>query len=234
MKLWRGHTVRRRARFGPVLGVSSLCGPSSMMVALAAVIGALGGSGDVAAQQEQRFGGCPRVAFRAMFEAAADHDEVGDIAAVEREAFTLCVRRQELINEIVAGEARLVVLVGDASGVDAGAALEPVASVTALPAKAEVASVVAVDERPGVGEPFILVPGEPEPEFRWTVVYGSAGEWIAGVSDGAEVWYVRAGDELPSGIEVVEVRLRPPGVEVKSEDGKWFLAGPRGTPGVGQ
>ena len=66
------------------------------------------------------------------------------------------------------------------------------------------------------------------PRLSWLTVYGSAGEWVAGVSDGAKVWYVRAGDVLPSGVKVVSVRVRPAGVEVGRNGEQWQIPGPAG------
>ena len=169
-----------------------------------------------------------------MFEAAADHDEVGDLAAIERDALALCVRRQELINEIVAGEETLVAFIAKSA---AEPSVRSVAEIDALPAKAvSVADAAPMADPEPVTDPeavvdpgqVIVVPVREEPELNWTVVYGSGGEWIAGVTDGTMVWYVRPGDELPSGVRVVLVRLRPPGVKVRIEDDAWFLPGPRG------
>ena len=52
------------------------------------------------------------------------------------------------------------------------------------------------------------------------------------VTDGAKVWYVRAGDMLPAGIRVVRVRERPPGVRVSRNGEDWQIPGPGG-PGTG-
>ena len=236
---WRGRPQWRRAYIGPPLCRSLRRGPSAFMVALCALFAAVAWPQGAVAQDRERFGGCPRVSFRAMFEAAADHDEVGDLAAIERDALALCVRRQELINEIVAGEETLVAFI-------AKSATEPsvrsVAEVDALPAKAvSVADAVPVVDPEPVTDPepvvdpgeVIVVPVREEPELSWTVVYGGGGEWIAGITDGMKVWYVRPGDELPSGVRVVSVRLRPPGVKVRIEGDSWFLPGPRDADGPG-
>ena len=218
----------RRARLGPLGGVSTLRGPSSSMVAGLLVAWVFGAPGGALAQEEPRLGACPRVSFGAMFAAAADYDEVGDLAAIEREALTLCLRRQELINQIVAGELALEEIVSGPEEVVAEALVQAIEEIADLPAKAAGVVDETVEEVPAFvePEPIVVVRAEPEPEFRWTTVYGSAGEWIAGVTDGAKVWFVREGDALPSGVEVVAVRLRPPGVEVRSEGREWLLPGP--------
>lgn len=226
--LWRGRVQARRARLGPLGDISTPRGPSSPMVAGLLVLWVFGSPDAALAQDGQRLGACPRVSFGAMFAAAADFDEVGDLAAIEREALTLCLRRQELINEIVAGESALEALVSDAEEGVAEAPVQAVEVIPDLPAKAAEAVDAPLDEGPALlePEPLVVVRPEPEPEFRWTMVYGSAGEWIAGITDGAKVWFVREGDALPSGVEVVAVRLRPPGVEVRSEGREWLLPGP--------
>ena len=227
--LWRGRVGERRARFGPPDGVSTPRGPSSFSMVAALLAFAVFGLSDAAlAQDEQRLGACPRVSFRAMFAAAADYDEVGDLAAIEREALTLCLRRQELINQIVAGELALAELVSGPEEVVAEALVQAVEAIADLPAKAAGAVDATVAETPAFvePEPVVVVRPEPDPVFRWTMVYGSAGDWIAGITDGAKVWWVREGDALPSGVEVVAVRLRPPGVEVRSEGREWLLPGP--------
>ena len=161
-----------------------------------------------------------------MFAAAADHDEVGDIAAIERDALELCARRQEIITDIVEGEKALVAFVVRSTPEPP---LEPVGAIAGLPAKAGTEEVVepAVESPAGADEEAMIVVPVPEPpELRWTVVYGAAGEWIAGISDGTRVWYVRPGDELPSGVRVLSVRVRPPGVKVRGDEEDWFLPGP--------
>ena len=68
--------------------------------------------------------------------------------------------------------------------------------------------------------------------YRWFTVYGSGSELFAGVSDGVERWWVRAGDKLPGGIEVVSIRVRPVSVRAAAGDRQWQLPGPEGSPGA--
>lgn len=178
---------------------------------------------------------CPRDALRQMMSAAAAHGAVGDVAAIELEVLRLCTQRQALIVKIAEGEARLAELRGVAP-----ATLVPAATmrapVEALPPPAKVSAPVvnrpitppepSIDPLPQVDAPAPVA--RAAPALRWTAVWGSAGEWTAGVTDGAAVWYVRPGDALPSGVRVVSVRVRPPGVAVGRNGRAWQLPGPGG------
>lgn len=179
---------------------------------------------------------CPRDALRQMMSAAAAHDAVGDVASIELEVLRLCTQRQALIVKIAEGEARLAELRGVGPAVTAPAPAAAMrAPVEALPPPAKVSAPVVI--RPATPpEPSIdplpqvapVARTEPPPALRWTAVWGSAGEWTAGVTDGAAVWYVRPGDALPSGVRVVSVRVRPPGVAVGRNGTSWQLPGPDG------
>lgn len=155
-----------------------------------------------------------------MMAEAAAYNAVGDVAAIELEVLKLCNRRQALIVSLVEGEARLAELrgAGEAAQVEESESMEALVAGMAPPEKA-----VVVEPPP----PPAPVPAQP-PALRWTTVYGSAGEWVAGVTDGVNVWHVREGDLLPSGLEVVAVRLSPPGVSVQWEGAWWALPGPSG------
>ena len=177
--------------------------------------------------------GCPRAALRQMMATAAAHDAVGDVAAIELEVLRLCTARQALFVKLAEGEARLGELRGVAPAAPPPApvaAMRPPVEALAPPVKATapLPDVIAPDPDAAVMVPADIAPARApaRPELRWTTVYGSAGEWTAGVTDGAAVWYVRAGDTLPSGVEVVSVRVRPPGVAVGRNGTAWQLPGP--------
>ena len=188
--------------------------------------------------------GCPRAALREMMASAADHGDVGDVAAIELEVLRLCNERQKLIVRIVEGDERLAELRGAKRPGSDVAALKQVVSgsMDPLPLPAKVAfdagapdSVESIASRAparSTGAPRFVEEKVAVPEFRWTTVYGSAGNWVAGVTDGAEVWYVRAGDMLPAGVRVEFVRERPPGVRVSRNGEGWQIPGPGG-PGAG-
>lgn len=189
-----------------------------------------------ATAQDGGWGACPRDALTRMFEASAEYAEVADIAAIEREVLRLCNVRQGLINQIVEGEARLAELRGHGTPTGSGTgAVVPVPltrDMESAPAKKAEPVAAVVEEEPEAEE---VSPAEPivvevvqavAPPLRWTSVYGSAGEWIAGVSDGEQEWFVRPGDALPSGEQVMEVRVHPPGVTVDRAGTRWQLPGP--------
>ena len=191
------------------------------------------------AAQPGDWGACPRDALRGLLEASAEHREVSDLAAVERDVLRLCNARQTLVNKIVEGEARLAELRGEERVASTGSnGPVMVAAVEAAPVKSDEraeADVVVeaqdpVEERSMVFVDPLVVEAEAtaDPALSWTTVYGSAGDWIAGVSDGERVWFVREGDALPSGEKVVAVRVRPPAVTISRDGSRWQLPGPGG------
>ena len=190
----------------------------------------------VAFAQDAAEDGCPRAALRQMMSVGARHDAIADVAALELEVLELCVERQGLIVQIVEGNRELAGFRGSRpeGATGSGALTEP--GGVALPPPAKAAGAEVVEDRPEQWEereeaPVRAPAQEPvvrRPRLSWLTVYGSAGEWVAGVSDGAKVWYVRAGDVLPSGVRVVWVRVRPAGVAVRHEGEEWQIPGPSG------
>ena len=182
--------------------------------------------------------GCPRAALREMMVSATSHNDVGDVAALELEVLRLCNERQKLLVRVMEGEARLAELRGvkRAAGAEPGANTMMMGLLDGLPSPGK----ASVQPRPsGVPEPtsrsLLLEPAivprpgagdSPSATLRWTTVYGSAGNWVAGMTDGTETWYLREGDELPSGVRVESIRNRPPGVRVGLDGKKWQIPGP--------
>lgn len=178
---------------------------------------------------------CPREHLRAVYMQAVERHEVVDLAAVEVEVLKLCRERQELISEIVRGEEELSDLLATRAGgtraAMAGAGRLP----ALLPASGHRSPGVAGDEPQGTASLASGRTGTGErnpPLYRWFTVYGSGSELFAGVSDGVERWWVRAGDKLPGGVEVVSVRARPVSVQAAVGDRQWQLPGPGGSPGT--
>ena len=180
---------------------------------------------------------CPRDHLRAVYLQAVERHEVVDLAAVEVEVLKLCRERQGLISEIVRGEEELAGLLATHAGgtgtvsartdsdllpalLPASRGQNPAASVGETGGALSLAS-----GRTGIGERDPLL-------YRWFTVYGSGSELFAGVSDGVERWWVRAGDELPGGVEVVSVRVRPDSVRAAAGARQWQLPGPGGSPAV--
>lgn len=189
---------------------------------------------------EEVVDGCPRDALRQMMSAAAANDAVADVASIELEVLRLCTARQKLIVSIAEGESRLAELRGMTVASPASvpapvAVMSPPEETLPPPAKASQPVVILPETQPGplahpprVEPPPAVVRRPAQPEFRWTTVYGSAGEWTASVTDGAQVWYVRQGDVLPTGLKIESVRVRPPGVAVGRNGKAWQLPGPDG------
>lgn len=179
---------------------------------------------------------CPREHLRAVYLQAVERHEVVDLAAVEVEVLKLCRERQELISEIVRGEEELAALLANrGSEGSAAAATPPDAGTGALPALLPAAG---YEGRPGAGgearaaaTPGSARAGRDERDasrYRWFTVYGSGSELFAGVTDGAERWWVRAGDRLPGGVEVVSVGVRPVSVRAAAGGRQWQIPGPGG------
>ena len=208
--------------------------PAPAALALIALV-TIGGGGGVAAQDASG-DGCPRDALRQMMSTAAAHDEVADVASIELEVLRLCTVRQNLLVKIAEGESRLAELRGVSSAAPAAVAvMSPPQESLPPPAKATQPVIEQSEALPAllapparVESPSAVARAPALAQLRWTTVYGSAGEWTASVTDGAQVWYVRAGDVLPSGVTVESVRVRPPGVAVGRNGKAWQLPGPDG------
>ena len=182
---------------------------------------------------------CPREHLRAVYLQAVEHKEIVDLAAVEVEVLKLCRARQSLISEIIKGERELAALREERSG----AGQEPGAAAKGLPSLLSLAERTdeprAERERPaGAGAAQTTptppardsyapaVVADPAPAYRWFTAYGSGADLVAGITDGAERWWVRAGDRLPGGVEVVAVGVRPVTVRVAARGRQWQLPGP--------
>ena len=173
---------------------------------------------------------CPREHLRAVYLQAVERDDVVDLAAVEVEVLKLCRERQELIREIVKGEHELDDLLAEGaarkqrpdSGTDS-------AGLPKLLPAAEFGEHGAADTPvPALASMRSDKGGQGMPAYRWFTVYGSGSALVAGISDGVERWWVRAGDRLPGGVEVVSVGVRPISVRAAAGKRQWQLAGPGG------
>ncbi len=175
---------------------------------------------------------CPREHLRAVYLQAVERHDIVDLAAVEVEVLKLCRERQELIREIVKGEHELDGLLAEGAGAartrqpDSGtgtAGLPKLLPATEFgnPGAANAAGPALPSTRPDQREHGM-------PAYRWFTVYGSGSALVAGVSDGVGRWWVRAGDRLPGGVEVVSVGVRPVSVRAAAGKRQWQLAGPGG------
>ena len=159
--------------------------------------------------------GCPRSVLQDLLEAATAKPDIVSSLDIEREVLTLCGERQQLVASILQAEAELARLWRESRGpppeevtgesVDVVAQLTEFAGATVVEVEA---AVIEVEPEP-----------EPEPEappYGWFSIFGMAGDMQAGVSDGEKVWFVRVDDELPGGVMVDWISVRPPGVHVIS------------------
>ena len=187
---------------------------------------------------------CPRSALLEMMASAADYNEVGDVAALELEVLRLCNERQKLIVRVVEGEERLAELRGVKRARRTDSAIESMmgGSFTGLPPPRKASLHPAFPQSQQATDAALRNGSESSsrvsdressvPEVRWTTVYGSAGNLVAGVTDGSSVWYVRTGDALPSGVRIESIRDDPAGVRVGQNGKEWQMPGP-GTREVG-
>ena len=95
----------------------------------------------------------------------------------------------------------------------------------------------AADTRAGEpqGNSLVRAPARVSPRYAWFSIIGTAGALRAGVTDGADVWFVREGDPLPGGATIASIAGRPPGVRVTGagESGEATLLPFRARPGGG-
>jgi len=167
---------------------------------------------------------CPRKEIARMLANAKTPGEFSASLSLEREVLELCRDRQTVLQAIVDSELQLAqILRNEATAREAEAARleeerqEAAARAAAvreeLAAAAEsarMALAAAEEEEPAPVEP------EPElPDYTWFSILGRAGSLRAGIGDGAGVWFVERGDELPGGVFVEGISARPAGVTVE-------------------
>lgn len=175
---------------------------------------------------------CPREHLRAVYLQAVERHEVVDLAAVEVEVLKLCRERQELIREIVKGEHELDGLLAEDAGATRTRRSDSGTGTAALPRLLPAAEFGKRDDTsatvPALASTDPDQRGQAMPAYRWFTVYGSGSALVAGVTDGVGRWWVRAGDRLPGGVEVVSVGVRPVSVRAAAGKQQWQLAGPGG------
>ena len=164
--------------------------------------------------------GCPRALLRRLLAGAVDEADVLSALAIEREVLGLCRERQEIVAGLFETEALLRELRASAAppAVVAQSAV-PEAPESAPPAPSLLLSTLATKETATDPEPE----GPQVSRYAWFSIIGSAGALRAGITDGADMWFVRAGDRLPDGGTVAAIAGRPPAVRVtgpQREDGE--------------
>ena len=157
--------------------------------------------------------GCPRSVLQKLLEAATAKPDIVSSLDIEREVLTLCGERQKLVAKILQAEAELAQLWRESRVPPPEEAVA--VSVDVVAQLTEFAGAKVVDEAVDA----VVVEPEPEPSpYGWFSIFGMAGDLKAGVSDGDKVWFVRVDDELPGGVVVDWISVRPPGVHVVSGD----------------
>ena len=165
--------------------------------------------------------GCPRALLRRLLAGAAGEADALSALGIEREILSLCRERQEILTGLFEAEAALRELRTVRAAPTAAAVPAPATRIaapvrraapsplrealTASAKKADEADARAVEPR--------------MPRYAWFSIVGSGGALRAGVTDGAQVWFVREGDPLPGGARVAGIAARPPGVRVTGEGG---------------
>ena len=174
---------------------------------------------------------CPREHLREVYLQAVDRHEAIDLAAVEVEVLKLCRERQGLISAILRGEQELAELFAKHEPGARAALPRSNTDSSGLPAllpaaRQETRSDLVAQTRPSLSPASPRTGGRGTPVYRWFTVYGSGTALIAGVTDGVERWWVRAGDRLPGDVEVVSVEVHPISVRAAAAGRQWQLSGP--------
>ena len=172
--------------------------------------------------------GCPRALLRRLLAGAAVEADALAALGIEREILALCRERQEVLVGLFEAEAALRELRTPPSAAAERANVAPpppprqVVPVTRpgapSPLRAALAAADTADKADtGAGDTGA---GEPQPPlYAWFSIVGAAGALRAGITDGADVWFVREGDPLPGGARIAAIAARPPGVSVTDGDG---------------
>ena len=174
---------------------------------------------------------CPRPHLRELLLAEAGAGGAMAALGIEREVLVLCAERQRLVEGLLTGERRLAELLPRSRlSIRSPVPLppEPAAAEVPEPQPAPPApdpepAVADAAEPPPEPEPAVAEAADPAPpplrdllppaEHGWFWLIGSGADLRAGLTDGAEVWFVRAGDAVPGLGTVSRIRGAPrPGV----------------------
>ena len=181
--------------------------------------------------------GCPRALLRRLLAGAAGEADALAALGIEREILALCRERQEILAGLFEAEAALRELrtppdalvaaapppaqTGAVSAVPASTRqVAPAASpLRAALAAAEDEATEAEPQAPAGVSSARVSSAQVSQRYAWFSIVGTAGALRAGISDGADVWFVREGDPLPGGARIAAIAARPPGVSVTDGDG---------------
>ncbi len=179
----------------PLPSVTAAAGRASWMGLLVSAV--LLGASSLAAQAPEpdgpAMGECARDLLRTRLATAVSGDDILPALAVETELLTLCRERQELVATILENEDRLRGL------------LEPPAAIEPMVTQRDLLALFGSPPEAAT---------EPPPDYGWFSILGTPGLLRAGITDGAEVWWVREGSTLPGAVVVESIAVRPPAVTV--------------------
>ncbi|MCY4407825.1 MAG: hypothetical protein OXC15_15765 [Rhodospirillaceae bacterium] len=169
--------------------------------------------------------GCPRALLQRLLAGAAGEADALSALGIEHEILTLCRERQEVLVGLFEAEAALHELSAPPSGPPPAAA-EKAAVAPPAPAPARRIAPATQSGAPSPLRAALVATGEnakatepAAPRYAWFTIVGTAGALRAGITDGAQVWFVREGDPLPGGARIDAIAARPPGVRTTGGDG---------------
>ena len=165
---------------------------------------------------------CARDLLRTRLATTVAAGDVLAAMALEAELLTLCRERQELVLTLHQVETALAEL--QQAGTAEGEATDVVPPLLDQFAEHELPE-EPVEEEPApdlvaaVIEPIEETPEEePAPALAWFSILGVKGALRAGITDGAQVWWVTEGAALPGGATVASITGTPPAVVVAGEE----------------
>ena len=183
--------------------------------------------------------GCPRALLRRLLAGAAGEADALAALGIEHEILALCRERQEILAGLFEAEAALRELRTPPDALVAAAlppaqtgavsvVPAPTRQVATAPAPSPLRAALAAAEdevteaepqAPAQVSPAGVSSAQVSPRYAWFSIVGTAGVLRAGITDGADVWFVREGDPLPGGARIAAIAARPPGVRVTDGDG---------------
>ena len=197
-------------------------GPENIVEDAALVIDGAGESPLPVLSADADMSACARDLLRTRLATTVATDDILSAMALEAELLTLCRERQELVLTLHQVETALAELQGDGEEGDAEA--PPLALLDQFAAPAAPPPEI-VEEEPRPDEtaadpppPEDVLEEEPPPVLAWFSILGVKGALRAGITDGAQVWWVTEGAELPGGVTVASITGAPPAVVVAGDE----------------
>ncbi len=168
---------------------------------------------------------CPRQAIARMLSSAVNEAQFSEALELEREVLVLCRDRQAILKELVGSEIELAAVLRKSATARAAEALKLETARREADARVRAAHEAMLEAaraeharkatRTLAPKQVPATPPEPPRDYGWFAVMGRGEALRASVTDGANVWRVEAGDNLPGGVRIVAIEARPPGVRVQ-------------------